>query len=316
MKRFAIEREGRVQIWRIDHPPHNFMDRVMVAELEELVSGLERDRGTGAVVVTGKPRELFLTHYDVAEILAGAEGVGMEVAPGLAGASLRAVGGLARVPGARAALDRSPASGLVELRRLHELWLRMNRLDKVFVAAINGPAGGGGCELALACDLRYMADDAGMIGLPEMSLGFPPGAGGTQRLSRVLGPAKALELMLDARALAPEEAFEAGLVHRVVPAGRLLDAALESAERYARRAPVSVAALKRAVYEGASASLAEGLHVERKWFLAAASRPESQAAMRRYAEQVERDGEPAWADEEKIRAWQQGTEVDMTGEAD
>jgi enoyl-CoA hydratase/carnithine racemase len=316
MRRFEVEREGRVQLWRIDHPPHNFMDRVMVAELDELVTDLEGDASTGAVVITGKPRELFLTHYDVAEILSGSEGVGMEVAPGLAGASLRAVGGLSRVPGARAALERSPASGLVELRRLHELWLRMNRLDKVFVAAINGPAGGGGCELALACDLRYMADDAGMIGLPEMSLGFPPGAGGTQRLSRVLGPAKALEMMLDARALAPEEAFEAGLVHRVVPAGRLVDVAIDSAERYARRAPVSVAALKRAVYEGASAPLAEGLHLERKWFLAAASRPESQAAMRRYAEQVERDGEPAWADEEKIRAWQQGTEVDMTGEPD
>jgi enoyl-CoA hydratase/carnithine racemase len=314
MSLIEVERQERVQIWRINHPPHNFMSRDMVAELARLVAGLEGDDTTGAVVITGKPEHLFLTHYDVAEILAGSEAVGIQIGAGIASASLRTVSGVSRIPGARLALSGTPAQGLVELRAIHDLWLTMNRLDKVFLAAINGPAGGGGCELALACDLRYMADDAGIIGLPEMSMGFAPGAGGTQRLTRILGSSRALEAMLEARPFAPEEAFELGLVHKVVPADRLLDTSIEAAERLARRAPISVAALKQAVYEGGSATLERGLAVERKWFLACASRPGSHRAMRRYVEQLERDGEPAWADEEKLRAWQQGTEVDMTGE--
>ena len=93
----------------------------------------------------------------------------------------------------------------------------MQRMDKVFIASINGPALGGACEISLACDLRYMAEAADRFGLPEMTLGFCPGAGGTQRLSQILGPSRALEMILEARALTPAEARELGLVHRVVP---------------------------------------------------------------------------------------------------
>ena len=93
-----------------------------------------------------------------------------------------------RLPGGRAASSAPRRSGLLELQRFHDLFLRMQRMDKVFIAAINGPALGGGCEISLACDLRYMAEEAARIGLPEMTLGFCPGAGGTQRLARILGP--------------------------------------------------------------------------------------------------------------------------------
>ena len=83
---------------------------------------------------------------------------------------------MARIPGAEDALGRTSVAGVVELRRIHDVFLRMQRMDKVFVAAINGMATGGGCELTLACDLRYMADGDFLIGLPEMSLGIIPGA--------------------------------------------------------------------------------------------------------------------------------------------
>jgi enoyl-CoA hydratase len=311
--RIEVEREGRVETWRIDYPPHNFMNREMVAELDSLVRAAERNPSVGAVVITGANPGLFVTHYDVAEILAGISGVGLEVSPAAADASLRTVGALARLPQARSRLKRTPASGLIELREINDVFDRLGRLDQVVIAAIGGPAGGGGCELALACDLRYMADDAEHIGFPEMTLGFPPGAGGTQRLARMIGTGKALELILEARLLAPEQALEVGLVHRVVPSGRLLDTALETAERMARRAPGSVAALKRAVYEGSSAPLSAGLASERKWFLSTASKPAAARALRAYVEDLERTGVPGFSDDEALAAWREGTRVDLVG---
>ncbi|CAN5480929.1 enoyl-CoA hydratase/isomerase family protein [soil metagenome] len=303
----STERSGRVLTVRVDNPPHNFMTREMVAELDALTRSLQGDREIGAVVITGKPDELFVTHYDVAEILAGVRDVGVAPSPALAEGLLRVAGVVKRVPGLREAAARTPARGLLELHLIHDVFLRMNRLDKVFIAAINGPAGGGGCELALACDLRYMADAPIAIGLPEMTLGFNPGAGGTQRLARLLGPGKALEMMLEGRALSPSEAEQAGVVHRVLPPERLLAEATETAERLARRPPEAVLGLKRSVYEGASAGFAQGLAVERKWFMSEAGREASLAAMERYVAETERAGGAPWSDPEALRRWQRGT---------
>jgi enoyl-CoA hydratase len=309
----TADRDGRTMTVRIENPPHNFMNRVMVAELDELTHSLESDPSIGAVVITGGVEGRFITHYDVAEIVAGTETVGMEVSSGVAGTALRAVRGAARIPGAQGALGRTPAAGMVELHTIHDLFLRIGRLDKVFIAAINGPALGGGCELALACDLRYMARDAGVIGLPEMTLGFNPGAGGTQRLTDLLGPGRALEMILEAEALEPREALEAGIVHRVVREKDLFAEASATAARLARRAPISIAGAKRAVREGSRRSLLDGLAIERKWFLAAASRPASQRAMRAYVERVEAGGAP-WSDDDALRPWREGTVVDLTSD--
>lgn len=315
MSTLQTDREGRTLTVRINRPPRNFMNRQMVSELHDLLDSLEGDGSTGAVVITGGIEGTFITHYDVEEILAGSEGVGMEVSAGVASASLRTIGGLSRVPGGRTALKRTPAAGLLELHSIHDLFLRMNRMDKVFVAAINGPALGGGCELALACDVRYMAEEAGAIGLPEMTLGLIPGAGGTQRLSRVLGTGRALEMILEGRPLSPDEALEVGLVHRVVPEEDLLDEAWAAATRFARRAPESIAGVKRAVLEGSSKPLPEGLAIERKWFISTASKPACQRAMRAYAEQISSEEAPAWTDPETLRPWREGTVVDLTGDA-
>jgi enoyl-CoA hydratase len=306
------EQHGRVLTVHLHHPPHNFPTGGMVVELDELTRSLEDDRSVGAVVITGDHPEAFITHYDVGEILAGSEQFGRPVPAGVAGGALRTTGALSRMPGAPKALRRTPAAGLVELRRFHELFLRMNFMDKVFIAAINGVATGGGCELALACDVRIISEDGGPIGLPEMTVGFNPGGGGTQRMTRLLGTGRALEMMLEARTLEPSEAVEVGLVHRMVAPEMLMEEAGATAERLARRSPASVAALKRAVYEGGSKPLPEGLHVERSEFLSNAARPPALRAMRAYVAELDDRGEPPFADQERIRRWQDGTVVDLT----
>jgi len=314
MTTLQIDQAGRVLTVRMSNPPRNFMTARMVAELAEVVERVEDDRDVGAVVLTGAVEGAFITHYDVAEILAGAEAAGVQVSPGVAGGALRATGALGRIPGAADALRRTPAAGLVALRRVHDLFRRMNRSDVVFVAAINGLAMGGGCELALACDVRIMAarEDA-RIGLPEITLGLIPGGGGTQRLARMLGTSRALEMMLEGRVLAPHEASELGLVHRVVAPEVLAGEAATTAERLARRAPGTIAALKRAVYEGATRDLSDGLHMERAAFMSVTARPPAVRAMRAYVDEVERaDDAVPFAVEDRMRRWQEGTAVDLT----
>jgi enoyl-CoA hydratase len=311
---FETERSGRVLTVRFDNPPRNYMDRIMVRELTELLDSLDGDGSTGAVILTGKNDGSFITHYDVEEILEGSEGFGVPVSARAAGASMRAIGGVKRMPGAGSILERTPASGMLELKAIHDALLRMNRMDKVFIAAINGSAVAGACELALACDIRYVGTGAGPIGLPEMTLGFCPGAGGTQRLTRAIGASRALELILEARPVSPEEALEIGLVHRVVPDPALLAEAEATAERMARRAPISIAAAKHTVLEGAAKPLAEGLAEERRGFLASCSRPAAARAMRAYIERIERDGGPNFTDPDALSEWREGKVVDLVSD--
>jgi enoyl-CoA hydratase len=304
---FETERRGRVLVVRIDHPPHNFMTGEMVRELSDLVNSLERDRSVGAVVITGKPADLYITHYDVGEILASVERAGIAAPPWLTAVVLRVVGAIRRVPGLRSAAERTPLAAVFELYRVHDLFLAMNRSEKVFIAAINGPATGGGCELSLACDIRYMADAEIAIGLPEMTVDFNPGAGGTQRLPRAIGVGRALEMMLEGRTLAPPEALDYGLVQAVIPPSELEEEAIRTAERLARRAPEAIRALKHAVYEGSTQRLSRGLAQERKWFMFASATDSSRQKMAAMAGQVEADGASPWAQPETLREWQEGT---------
>jgi enoyl-CoA hydratase len=310
-----VEQQGRVLIARLSNPPHNFMNGRMVAELEALVGEVEQDGGIGAVVITGGRPESFLTHYDVEEILAASEAFGRAVPGSVAAGALRATGALSRIPGGRGALGRTPAAGAVELRRIHDTFTAIGRSSKPYVAAINGVATGGGCELALACDIRLISDAGGPIGLPEISVGIIPGAGGTQRLARAIGQAKAIEMILEARALEPEAALEIGLVNRVVKAEELLEEALATAGRLARRAPATVAAAKRAVYEGGSEALAAGLHIERTEFLSICGAPAAIAGMRGYLAELERLGGPPWKEPDVLAPWQEGTAVDLVNPA-
>jgi enoyl-CoA hydratase/carnithine racemase len=151
------------------------------------------------------------------------------------------------------------------------------------VAALNGAALGGGLELALACDLRVCADEA-VLGLPEVSLGIIPGAGGTQRLARLVGVARAKDLVLTARRIGAAEALGMGLVSRVVPAARLLDEALALAAEVARNAPVSLRQAKRAIDGGFHLPLEEALDLENRLYQDCLGTKDRVEALRAFAE--------------------------------
>ena len=309
MPLFETERAGQVLVVRIDHPPHNFMTGEMVRELGQLFDSLRGDRSIGAVVITGKPDGLYITHYDVAEILASVERAGIAAPPWLTSIVLRIAAGVRKIPVLRDLAERTPLAAVFELYRIHDLFLSMNRSDKVFIAAINGPATGGGCEISIACDVRIMADTDIAIGLPEMTLDFNPGAGGTQRLPRLIGVGRAMAMMLEGRTLSPREALDHGLVQAVVPAKRVEEAAVRMGQRLARRSPEAIRSLKRAVYEGGSLPLHRGLGEERKWFMVSSATESSKEKMAAMTRQVEEEDESPWTRAETLQPWQEGTAV-------
>ena len=299
MGEIRVDQRGRVLLATLDNPPHGLMDSGIVEGLAALVGRAEADEGVGAVVLTGAHPERFVAHYDVGELLAGARSspaVGRRAAKG----SLRVVGALRRVRGIERALERTPAAGLVALERFHEILLAMNRSGAVYVAALNGSAMGGGCELALACDVRVMADGDFGIGQPEILFGFPPGGGGTQRLARLLGSGKALRLVLDGGPLTPAEALRLGLIDELVAGTDLLEHAIAVGARLGARPKAAVAACKRAVYEGGAQPLAGGLRTEQSEFLAALGTREAEDAMAAYQLALERTGELPGYDREVL----------------
>lgn len=285
-----VEQRGSVLIGTLDNPPHGLMDRGTVAALDALVSRAETDDAVHAVVLTGSHPDRFVAHYDVAEILAGVKDA-PTVGRRAASASLQAVRAIGHLPGAKERLASTQVAGLLEIENFHNVFLRMNRCGAVFVAAINGSTQGGGCELALACDLRLMRSGDHVIGQPEILMGFPPGGGGTQRLTHLLGSHAALKLCLDGRPIKGKQALELGLVDELVPAKQLLDRAIAEAGRLGARPKQSVAALKRAIYDGGSLPLAAGLHIERSEFIATAGTSQSIAAMEAFVAALERTGE-------------------------
>jgi enoyl-CoA hydratase/carnithine racemase len=155
-------------------------------------------------------------------------------------------------------LDGDVAANMEMIRTSQAAFRRMAAAEQVFVAHINGHALGGGLEIALACDIRLAAPGTYKLGTPEVTLGLLPGNGGTQRLTRLLGPSRALDLLLTGRTFSPEEALQWGLVAALVDA----DGAREYAERLAAGPKLAIAAIKRCVHEGGQLPLDQGLALE------------------------------------------------------
>jgi enoyl-CoA hydratase/carnithine racemase len=224
-----LDTRGNVAILWLDNPPANSISPAVVEALQAAWDAVEAS-GARAVVLASPNPALFCAGADI-----------------------------------KAFTQWDADSGREHLGKIHALGREMERSRIVTIAAVNGMALGGGCELAMACDVRLAAASAA-FGQPEINLGIIPGFGGTQRLPRLVGPAKAFEMNATGVTVSADDAYEHGLVNRVVPDHELFDTALQWARKLSQQAPVALEQIKRV---SDRADLDEGLAAERDGFLEA-----------------------------------------------
>jgi enoyl-CoA hydratase/carnithine racemase len=176
------------------------------------------------------------------------------------------------------------ADMVVRSKALQESFTAVARIPKPVVAAVTGYALGGGCELALCADIR-VAGEGATFGQPEILLGLIPGAGGTQRLARLVGPAKAKDLVFTGRQVRADEALRIGLADRVVPDGEVLEAAKEWAAKLAKGPAIALRAAKESVDVGLEAGIETGLALERNWFAGLFATEDRESGMRSFVEE-------------------------------
>ncbi|RBO94139.1 enoyl-CoA hydratase/isomerase family protein [Nocardia puris] len=313
LETIAPVQDGRVLTARLSAPPLNFVTKEVVRDLDTLTAAVDADDSVGAVVLTGGVPGRFLTHADPVALADMIERPHPFVPAGVARPFLRALDVALRIPGAASVTERAGGglgAGLVWGHRWKRTTLRMNRSRAVYVAAINGPALGGGLEIALACDLRYAADAEHVrLGQIETLANLIPGGGGTQRLIRLLGAAKTIELTLEGAPLAVREAAWLGLVHRVIPEGQLLAESQLTAARLAARNPVVIAELKRAVYFGTDTTLSRGLDRELAAFVSVGTTAGASRTFGAFADDLARLGDTPFLADPK--PWFDGSRVDQ-----
>ena len=158
--------------------------------------------------------------------------------------------------------------------------LRLRDLDPIVIAGINGNTAGGGCEFSLGCDLRIMSEGNFLIGLPETSVGILPGGGGTQRLSRLIGSSRALDLILHAKLLSPKEAYNLGIINELVSEDSFNQKLIAYREDLSNRAPIALQQVKKIIHQGLEMSLEESLLIEQKAFNVTMNSKDAARAMR------------------------------------
>jgi enoyl-CoA hydratase len=223
-----VETHGRVALVRLDRPQAlNALNALLISELDCALAGFDKDDGVGCVIITGSEKA-FAAGADIKEMK-----------------------------------DKSFSDAF--LGDFIGRWDTVARARKPIIAAVAGFALGGGCEIAMMCDFILAADTA-QFGQPEIKIGVIPGAGGTQRLTRAIGKAKAMDLVLTGRMMGAEEAERAGLVARVVPAADLIAEALEAGAAIAAMSLPAALTAKEAVNAAFETTLAEGVRYERRLF--------------------------------------------------
>jgi enoyl-CoA hydratase/carnithine racemase len=265
---WTTEQRDHVTVAIFSNPPRNYLVKPAIDELEQLVEQW-RDPSIRAVVIRSRPEDTgFMTHYSVDELY------------GLITDPTTARDSAAIVRGYKAIFDR------------------LQGLPKVIIAALNGDTMGGGFELALACDLRIGQKGDFRYGNPELRVGVIPGAGGTQRLTRLVGLARAVEWVLRARIVKPEVALELGLVHEVVEDAPAR--ALELAEEIASFPPKAVGNAKIALYLGADSNLQGGFEIENMMWTEVMQSDDAQLALKTYID-VDLDSRRDWFESESSK---------------
>ncbi|MGY0491659.1 enoyl-CoA hydratase/isomerase family protein [Streptomyces sp. WG-D5] len=232
---------------RLDRPPMNALDIAVQDRIKELAEEATARDDIRAVVVRGSEK-VFAAGADIKEMR-----------------------------------DMDHAAMVTRSRGLQDAFTAVARIPKPVVAAVTGYALGGGCELALCADFRIAADNA-KLGQPEILLGLIPGAGGTQRLSRLVGPSKAKDLIFTGRQVKADEALALGLVDRVVPAAEVFDAANAWAGQLAKGPAIALRAAKESIDAGLETDLDTGLAIERNWFAGLFATQDRETGMRSFVE--------------------------------
>jgi len=233
MSKIQVRKDDQVAFLTINNPPVNALNTEIVADLLRNLEVLAKDNEVRVLVITGAGDKAFVAGADIKEFPNLFEG-------GPGAAAKFAIG-------------------------IHKVFNYLDNFPKPTIASVHGLALGGGCELALACDLRIAADSA-QLGLPEIKLGLFPGGGGTQRLPRLVGEAKAKELMYLGDPISAQEALNIGLANKMVPLHELSGAVMNIAQKLASRPGVALSLIKQAVDRGAGTSLEEGLKIEADLF--------------------------------------------------
>lgn len=244
-----LSRQGAVAVVTIHRPEKlNALNASVIAQLHRAFLALKHDPETRAVVLTGAGEKAFVAGADIKELAA-----------------------------------QSPASMLETSTSGQQAFLEIERLGKPVIAAINGYALGGGLEVAMSCTFRTASESA-KLGLPEVTLGILPGYAGTQRLVRLVGKGKAMEMMLTGDPINAQEAFRLGLVNHVFPAAELLPSTLAIAQKLASRAPLAVAAILEAGNAALDRSLQDGGRLESELFCRLAATKDTQEGLRAFLE--------------------------------
>ena len=225
-----VDLQGAVAVLTIDRPKAlNALNPEVLADLKAAFEGLDQNT-VRCVVLTGAGDKSFVAGADI---------------------------------GSMSTMTRAEGEAFGKLG--NDIFLMIESFPLPVIAAVNGFALGGGCELAMSCDIRICSDNA-MFGQPEVGLGITPGFGGTQRLARLVGMGMAKQLLYTARNIDAAEALRIGLVNAVIPQAELLDAALKMAGQIAKNAPIAVRACKKAVNEGMQVSIDKAVEIEEKLF--------------------------------------------------
>lgn len=244
-----VETHGRVGLVKLNRPQaRNALNNLLLHELMDALQAFDDDPAIGAMVVAGNDKA-FAAGADIKEMVD-------KTAPEMMASNFISTFG------------------------------RLTTIAKPVVAAVSGWALGGGCEVALACDL-VVASETALFGQPEITIGVIPGGGGTQRLARAVGKSIAMEMILNNRMLSAQEALQLGIASRVVPVDRYLDEAIALAEEIASRAPLAVRIAKKMVNEAYEATLTDGLEHERRQFHELFSSDDRAEGMRAFVEKRE-----------------------------